>query len=245
VQNGNLQSEHLLLEVDLSDGAISSFTSTPNPRAGIISIQPGQFQQSKNGDLFSTAVGFSDGTKGKWGNLTFDRYCYVLPLTQEQSPVAPIHLIMDIDRGIDGSGIMRQIFKKSLFSDPAKLTVVFRESGAKLPDVPIDVTEDKAFETYDVQARRVSTFGGYGSPEENYISDFDVHPTEPWVVTTATTVNQPDGRTVGMITIWNIFTGEPLQRLETAIQIRSPIISSDGKRVTAFANDGLNVFRFG
>jgi hypothetical protein len=135
------------------------------------------------------------------------------------------------------------VFRKVAYSEPADLTVVFRQSGTKLQNVPIDVSKDKAFETYDAAGRRVSTFGGYGAIEGNYINGFDVHPTQPWAVTTASQVTLPDGRAAGMVTIWDLPTGRPLQRLETATQIGNPMISVDGELLMANAGNGINIFR--
>jgi WD40 repeat protein len=241
-QNGNHQSRDLILELDLASETIKPFMAAPNQDAPVLSLKRGQFQHLQKGDVFSTAIGYSDGTKDKSGGLTFDYQCFVLPLTPTQTTRAPIHFIADTVHGIDGSGVMRQFFEKSLYSEPTDLTVVFRESGTKLQNVPIDVSRDKAFETYDASGGRVSTFGGYGVMEGNNISDFDVHPTQPWAVTTAAQSILSDGRTVGMVTVWDLKTGEPLQRLETALQIRKPMISRDGKSLSAVANDGLNIF---
>jgi WD40 repeat protein len=243
-QNSNVQSKDLILEVDLATETIKPLLAIPNPDAPVHFVKRGQFQHLRTGDLFSTAIGYSDGTKDKSGGLTFDYQCFVLPLTPNQTARVPIHFIADTVHGIDDSGVMRQFFEKSLYSEPADLTVVFRESGTKLQNVPIDVSKDKAFETYDASGRRLSTFGGYGVLEGNNISDFDVHPTQPWAVTTAAQVILSDGRTVGMVTVWDLASGTPLQRLETATQIGNPVVSRDGELLMANANDGINIFRF-
>jgi WD40 repeat protein len=244
LQNGNSQSKYQVIEIDLASGTIRPFSEVPGADAPVLSIKRGRLQHLRKGDVFSTAIGYSDGTKDKSGGLTFDYQCFVLPLTPKQTARAPIHFIADTVHGIDGSGVMRQFFEKSLYSEPADLTVVFRESGTKLQNVPIDVSKDKAFETYDAAGRRISTFGGYGALEGNYINGFDVHPAKPWAVTTASRVTLPDGRAVGMVTIWDLATGTPLQRLETATQIGNPVVSQDGTLLMANADDGINIFRF-
>jgi hypothetical protein len=234
---------YLLVSVDMASGEISPFMPTPVPDAQAVMINGGLFQCFDDGDVFDCIVGRWDGRKGKYGNREFDFWAYVIPLDQSKGPT-PISFNFDFVRGIDGSGIMRQFVDKCLFSKPTGLTVAFRPSGTPLANVPVDVSKDKAFEAYDRNAHRVSTFGGYGVLEQNNINDFDLHPTRPLAITTAIHVSLDNGREAGMLTVWNLNDGQPLQRITTSVGVGKPRISMDGRLLSTTGARGIDIYRF-
>lgn len=244
VQNSNITSKALVLAVDLSSSNIEQFIETPVHDARAVLTLPGRFQSLGNGDFFSCAIGRWDGRLGPAGRRDFDFKSFVIPLSRGIRGPTPADLIVDFAHGIDGSGVVRALDFKCLYSEAVEATVVFRPSGTKLTTVPVDITKDKAFETYDADGRRASTFGGYGVLEGNSISDFDLHPTRPWAVTTAPRVRGANGREVGMITVWDIRTGDTLQRLEAPVDIADPTISRDGSLLAVNAENGIRILRF-
>jgi hypothetical protein len=245
VQNSDVRSsDTLIYEVDLNTGSARTLVEIPIKNAGAYLTLPGRFQSIGSADFFSCAIGRWNGRLGPRGRREFDFKSYVISLNGATQGPKTADLVVDFVRGIDGSGIVRALEFWCLYSRPLDSTIVFRPSGTKLTTVPVDVTKDKSFEVYDIDGHRMSTFGGYGSLEGNFIYGFDVHPTQPWAVTTTTRFTKADGRTVGLVTVWDLSTGEPLQRIETGMDVTDPIISSDGSLMTASSADGIEIFRF-
>jgi WD40 repeat protein len=242
-QNEDIGSTRLLFEVDLASGAMDVFMESPVRDARAITQLPGHFQLLRNGDFFSCAIGRWDGRLAPVGYRVFDFKCFVLPLNGAAGP-RPGDIIVDLAHGIDGSGVVRMLDFSCLYSQAMGLTIVFRPQGGILPTYPVDLSKDKSFEVYDAEGRRVASFGGYGAMEGNSISDFDIHPKEAWAVTTATNVATAYGRAAGMITIWDVRTGAPLQRLPVDVGVYDPVISRDGSMLTVSSTRGIEIFKF-
>lgn len=154
----------------------------------------------------------------------------------------PLQLEVDIISGIDKSGVMRQSPSKMAHSMPTGLWIVFRESGTIISGSDHDFKKDKSFEVYRPDGVRVSAFGGYGTVEGNQINGFDVHPSQPWVVTSASLVSSTSGYRAGMLTIWDVNTGVAIQRIATPKGLRNPIFSNSGTLITAACDDGFAIF---
>ena len=245
----------LIARIDID--TLNTIAVIPEVRVGDATAHAvtGRFQR-QGGDLgFGTVVGFSIGKKElrsqdakhePTGIILNDiqNRCYFLSLNPEVSERHFIDLPDTGEAGVDGSGVHRYR-DNCLLSPMHDLAVVFSGGTEKLPWMKIDASRDKSFEVYDTRSRlRVGGFGGFGSPETSWITDYDIHPVEPWVFTIARRAKGSFGRTVGLVTVWDIRTGSELHRVEVSEGPIGVRLSPDGRRLLVNVSGGhLFVFR--
>jgi len=245
----------LIARVDLDP--LKTTPVIPELRVGDVSAQAvtGQFQRRQDDLDFATIVGVltdkkelrsADAKHEPTGIFLNDiqHRCYFLSLVPEVSEQFFIDLPDTSEAGVDGSGVQRYP-DTCVLAPTHRLAVMFSRGYSILPWIKIDESKDSAFQVYDAQSRRrVAAFGGFGSPETRWITSYAIHPTKPWVFTIARRAKGSVGRTVGLVTVWDIRTGLALQRVEVPegpIEVR---LSPDGERLLVNVSGGhLFVFK--
>ncbi|MFG1394832.1 WD40 repeat domain-containing protein [Xanthobacter agilis] len=153
-----------------------------------------------------------------------------------------LELKVDMVNGVNNSGIMRQIPDNCMHSIPHNLYVVFFGSGVILDSRKVDYSLDSSIFVYDDEKKLISKFGGYGAIEGNHINGFYVHPQKPVVVTTASASTNQGLFSGGLVTLWDLRTGEALQRLDVARNVWLPMFSKSGLVLTTITGNTLNVY---
>ncbi|MFG1250524.1 WD40 repeat domain-containing protein [Xanthobacter flavus] len=248
-RNFDIRSKYLVMKVSINDHKSISILSTPDQfDKNRIFIKNASFQNTERGVIFNYFVSDLDsinpdiGKAIQEGKTVPDVYAVSSFADGGNFALHPLRLDLDISHGIDGSGVIRQYPSKMAQSRSTGLWVIFRESGTVVKNIEHDFTKDKSFEVYRPDGMRVAAFGGYGTVEGNQINGFDLHPTQPWAVTSASLVSPPSGPRAGMLTIWDIGTGMPIQRISAPKGLKNPIFSKAGTLITAACDDGFAIF---
>jgi len=249
-QNLNQESKDVVLKLDLKRQNIVDRLSLSNMNE-FSSVMPGNIQFHGSELIFNTfykdlSTIERDVKKviAQKGRLIPATYATSISLLDGSKPNISVEIQIDVVNGFDLSGILRQFPSKCLRSGSNGYLVIFRESGTIIHNYNVNFSKDKAFEVYSPRGERVSAFGGYGAIEGNHINDFDLHPVEPWAVTTAARLADTQLARAGALTVWDINTGLPLQRLLTPEGIRDPRIALDGSFLTALDRRGISIYRF-
>jgi WD40 repeat protein len=245
----------LVARVDLATSRTISML--PELKIGDVAAHAvtGRFQRFGNDLGFGTVVSFPVGSKElrsqdekhePTGIIVGDvrNRCYFFSLAPEVSERLFIDLPDTTEVGVDGSGVHR--YRDTCLLSPLHgLAVVFSGGTEKLPWMEIDESKDKSFEVYDMRSRqRVVGFGGFGSSETSWITSYDIHPSKPWVFTVAQRARVSFGRTLGLVTAWDLQTGAALQRVEIPNGALDARLSPDGRQLLVNISGGhLFIFK--
>jgi len=208
----------------------------------------GRFQRTGDNLYFGAVVSPPIGARGSgvnptqthslWANAKFQ--CHFFSVLPKPGDLYQFDLPNTSERGVDNSGIDRMPPVSCLISPQSGLAVVFSGWAGIIRSMTIDESKDKSFLVYDAgSGLRVAGFGGYGTPETNWITHYDVHPGRSWAITIARKAQGSSGQMVGLITIWDLRTGSALQRVEIPDGPLEVKLSQDGRGLAVMGRQML------
>lgn len=165
------------------------------------------------------------------------RRCYAFPIEPERGEPVFVDWPDMSEAGFDGSGIKREMESCALWQ-PGNLMVSAASGYAKLPWMTIDPSKDRVFTIYDLTSKqRVAAFGGFGSlvGGQWFGGDYELHPVRPWLVTITRHMDATFGGPIGLVTIWDVRTGELLQKIEVPNGSFEVALTEDGERLAVQA----------